>query len=670
MPEQVVTEAGAVVQAPDPMRANIRLLGRALGDVLADQSGHEAFELEERVRRMAKRLRSEPASDLQQELIELIASLSLPQITSLIKAFTLYFGLVNLAESEERLRVLRERDRSTAPAPRSESIAAAIALLHRHGVSAEALQEWLDRARIEPVFTAHPTESKRRTNLVKLRSIGEALDALSSGRAALPQEQARALRSIEQQIVGLWQTDEVRVNKPSVLDEVKNGLFYFEHCLWEVLPELYRDLDSALRSFYPTVQWKLPPFLRFGSWMGGDRDGNPFVTPHVTIETVRLMRGATLTHLISRIDQLYALLSQSTRQVTISAALEERLEKYATLFPALAARIEQRYATEPYRRLCYYIRARLEASVAHTHQVAPAWGADPPPTLPPTIYFHSEQLLADLYVIEASLRENGGARVADGALHDTIVAVQVFRFTSATLDIRQHAGRHSSALAEALASAGICADYAALSEHEKIALLSTEIASCRPLLPARLADAGFSDETRETLQTFRTIAALLEQLDPQVINTYIISTTSSVSDMLTVLLFARAVGLHEPGQFSKLNVVPLFETGEDLHRAAELLDQCLQQEVYREHLSLRNGMQEVMLGYSDSNKEGGFVAANWALYEAQVALSAVVERHGLRLRLFHGRGGAVGDEERIDLPLKQRDHLRDGGAGLGSDLKL
>jgi phosphoenolpyruvate carboxylase len=624
------------------MRANIRLLGRALGDVLADQSGHEAFELEERVRRIAKQLRAEPVLDLQQELMELIAGLTLPQITNLIKAFTLYFGLVNLAESEERMRVLRERDRSTAPAPRSESIAAAIALLHRHGVRAEALQEWLDRARIEPVFTAHPTESKRRTNLVKLRSIGEALAALSSGRAALPHEQIRALRSIEQQIVGLWQTDEVRVNKPSVLDEVKNGLFYFEHCLWEVLPELYRDLEGALRSYYPELQWRIPPFLRFGSWMGGDRDGNPFVTSEVTVETVRLMRSATLRHLMERIDQLYAFLSQSTRQVSISVDLQERLAAYAELFPVLAARIEARYATEPYRRLCYYVRARLEASLEHTLGLAPAWGADPPPSMPHTIYFHSEELLADLQVIDASLRANGGTRVADGALRDTIVAVQVFRFTSATLDIRQHAGRHSSALAEVLARAGICDDYGESTEAEKIALLSAEIASCRPLLPARLADAGYSEDTHETLQTFRTIAALLEQLDPQVINTYIISTTSSVSDMLTVLLFARAVGLHQPGQFSKLNVVPLFETGDDLNRAADLLDQCLRQEVYREHVALRNGMQEVMLGYSDSNKEGGFVAANWALYEAQVALSAVVERHGVRLRLFHGRGGAVG----------------------------
>ena len=624
----------------DSLSTNIRLLGGALGRVLSDQSGHAAFELEERVRGLTKRLRQNHTPEALHELTGLIADLSLDELQGLIKAFTLYFGLVNLAETVERLRIVRERDLAAPDQPRLESIRAAIVELHSHGVAPEAIQEWLTHARIQPVFTAHPTESKRRTNLSKLRRIGAALHDLSSGERMLPSERSARLSEIEQQIVGLWQSDDVRAGKPSVLDEVKNGLYYFKEVLFDELPHLYRDLEVALRDLYPGRRWALGSFLRFGSWIGGDRDGNPFVKPEVTVATVQLMRATALRHLLGAVDGLYTYLSQSVSQVAFSPAMYERLNYYEGIFPVELRSLAEHFPHEPYRQLLNCIYTRLEHTLAHANQVDLRWGLDPQPSPVPTIYFHSSELLDDLHVIYASLCANGGSRVAEGALHDLMTKVEVFGLHTATLDIRQHSGRHLTAISELLAHAGVCADYTALDEPARIALLAGEISEPRVLIPTRLA--GLSVETIETVQTFRIVAAIGEQLAPEIFENYIISMTTSVSDMLIVLLLAREAGLYVPGVFSKLNIVPLFETGDDLARAAELLDACLGLPIYRDHLALRGNTQEVMLGYSDSNKEGGFVAANWALYGAQTRLSQVAGRHNVRLRLFHGRGGAVG----------------------------
>ncbi len=625
----------------DLLSANIRALGDALGRIITAQQGPAALALVEQVRRMAKELRNAPHETDPQALPRLIADLSLPQLQGLVKAFTLYFGLVNLAEGVERLRSLRVRDLRNAPAPRTESIADAIGLLKRHGVPADAIQAWLDHALIMPVLTAHPTESRRRTILIKLRRIFDTLIDLTFGeRLVLPSDRQAALVRIEREIVGLWQSDDVRHRRPSVLDEVENGLFYFQTVLWDLLPQIYRETAEALAEAYPDHQWQLPPFLRFGSWMGGDRDGNPFVTPEVTIETVRLMRSAMLRYLIGCIDRLITDLSQSVQQVQVDTAIIDRIAEYRDLMPDAEASLNPHYRCEPYRQLCHFIQARLQHTLHYTLNHTPQWGADPPPPRLPTVYYHSRELLADLDLIDASLRNHGGELIADGLLRDVRANVAVCRLHTATLDVRQHASRHTAALSEILAAAGVVANYEALDEAERVAVLSTEIRRPRPLTPSRLSH--FSPATAETVYTFRVMAAISEQLDPEIFQTYIVSTTSQVSDLLAVLLLCRDAGLYQPGQQSQLNIVPLFETGDDLQRAPVLLDELLQLPVYREHLALRDNLQEVMLGYSDSNKEGGFVAANWALYRAQVELTAVTERHGARLRLFHGRGGAVG----------------------------
>lgn len=625
----------------DLLSANIRALGDILGRVITGQHGETTLNLVEQVRRMAKELRNAPTQTDPNALPRLIADLSLSQLQSLVKAFTLYFGLVNLAEGVERLRALRARDVRHAPAPRAESIADAIHLLKQHGVPAAAIQEWLDHALIMPVLTAHPTESRRRTILIKLRRIFDRLIDLTFGeRLVLPADRQAAITAIEREIVGLWQSDDVRNRRPSVLDEVENGLFYFQTVLWDLLPLLYRETAEALTAAYPDHQWHLPPFLRFGSWMGGDRDGNPFVTPEVTVETVRLMRSAMLRYLIGCLDRLITDLSQSVQQVKVDTVIIDRIAEYRELMPDAAATLNPHYRCEPYRQLCHFIQARLQKTLHYTLYHTPRWGADPQPPRMRDIYYHSRELLADLDLIDASLRNNGGALIADGLLRDVRTNVAAFRLHTATLDVRQHASRHTTALSEILAAAGVVSNYEALDESERVAVLSVEIRRPRPLTPSRLSH--LSPATAETVETFRVMSAISEQLDPEIFQTYIISTTSQVSDLLAVLLFCRDAGLYQPGQYSQLNIVPLFETGEDLQRAPLLLDELLQSPVYREHLALRDNLQEVMLGYSDSNKEGGFVAANWALYRAQVALTAVTDRHGVRLRLFHGRGGAVG----------------------------
>ena len=629
----------------DQLSATIHFLGDLLGNVIRGQAGAAAFDLEERVRGLAKELRASdhPGADarlaaLQTEMQRLVAELPLDQMRALIRSISTYFALVNLSEQLQRIWVLRDRALRRPDEPRAESILAAVRELRQAGVEAPALQRWLDGALILPVFTAHPTEARRRTTLEKLRRVADMVARQSAGLA--PSEAAEAERAVTEEIVGLWQSDEVRIIRPTVIDEVKNGLYYFDAGLFDLIPLLYRDLERALREHYPEHPWRVPALLRFGSWMGGDRDGNPFVTPEVTIETVRLLRVAGLRHQISAIEELSHRLGQSIRQVAIGAELQHSLDDDAQRFPMVAELLARRNPYEPYRQKCTYIREKLLRSLDYASQHVPDWGSAEP--LPPEgVFFHrAGELLAELRVIERSLRANAGAAVADGALYDMIRQVEVFGLHVATLDIRQHSERHTAALAEVLAAAGVCADYAALDEAARVALLTREVANPRPLIPARLA---YTLETIETIQTFRTVAAILEQLSPEAIQTYIISMTRGVSDMLAVLLFAKEAGLYRSDAgISRLNIVPLFETGADLAGCAAIMQQALELPVYREQVRLRGDEQEIMIGYSDSNKDVGFAAANWALYQAQRALRDLAAEQGIGLRLFHGRGGAIG----------------------------
>ncbi len=632
----------------DLYTTSIQLLRDILSTVIRDQRGPDVLELEERIRQMCLAMRTDSTAQRTNELRAFIASLSIDQLHNLLKLFTLYFSLDNLVERFERLHQLREQDRRAYPTPRSDSIAAAVAELRNHQVPAAAIQEWLDTALIMPVFTAHPTESQRRTSLAKLRRISDALMLLAAGHtsngagALLPHQQTVLVNQIEEQMVSLWQSDIVRYVKPSVLDEVNNGLYYFQEVLPEEVPRIYRELERALQTFYPDHPWRVAPLLRFGIWMGGDRDGNPFVTPEVTIETVRMLRITTINNFLQTLDDLHLALSQSAEQVGISDELYVYLEQNAQLFPRLAQNLAERRPRELYRHQCAYIRAKLQQTLEHVQRYTPQWGLEPHIRSASTgvIYYHSSELLDDLRVMDKSLRANKGARIADGVLRSAILEAEVFRLHGALLDIRQHSRRHIGALHEIFANAGICDTYRDMDELARSNLLVRELTSSRPLIPLRLH--AYSAETIDVIQTFRTVAAILEQVDPEVIENYIISGTTGPSDLLAVLLLAREAGLYQPGRYSRLNIVPLFETDADLKGAAAILDFCLKLLVYDDHLRLRHNVQEVMLGYSDSNKDSGFVSANWGLYRAQVELTALAEQHQIKLRMMHGRGGAVG----------------------------
>ncbi len=619
------------------LSATIHFFGDLLGRVIRAQEGERAFELEEHVRALAKDVRA--GGTRQDELRAVIAATTVAEARNLVRAFAAYFALVNLAEQLQRGWVLRDRARARPGVPRAESIAEATAELAAAGVPAETLQTWLDAAEIVPVFTAHPTEARRRVTLERLRRIDEAVERLHAP-GILPEEEAEQARRIEEEIVTLWQSDEVRSGRPTVLDEVQNGLYYFEHGLFDLVPRLYRDLETSLAASYPGQAFRVPPLLRFGSWIGGDRDGNPFVTPEVTVEAARRLRVAALTRHLASIEDLGRRLSQSTREISVEGELHRALDDHDERDPELGRELSRRLPYEPYRRLCGHIAHKLRRSLDHARTHAPAFFRDDPPPRDPGRYHGAGELLADLATIDRSLRAHGGGAVAEGALRDVIRSVEVFGLHLATLDVRQHSERHTAALSGIFARAGVCADYRAQGEDARVATLARVFEDPRPLIPI---GAAFFPEVREVIATFRTIAAITEELSPDAIHTVIVSMTRGASDLLAVLVLAREAGLYRPDQAtSRVDVVPLFETLADLAAAPRVLEACLRIPAYSAHLRLRGGVQEVMLGYSDSNKDAGFVAANWALYRAQRELREVAARAGIELRFFHGRGGAIG----------------------------
>lgn len=471
----------------DRLSATIRMLGDLLGDVIKSQAGEPLFALEERMRLTAKELRANEDRTLRKTLESLSRELSASEARVLVKAFGTYFALVNLSEQLQRGWVLRERAlrdaKDDTKKPLAESIDEAIAALRARDVPAEDIARWLADARIMPVFTAHPTEARRRTTLQKLRRMANGIERLHAG-ALLPDEETSVMRGLHEDIVGLWQSDEVRVVRPTVVDEVKNGLYYFEEGLFDLVPQIYRDLERALTKHYPGVSIAVPPLLRFGSWMGGDRDGNPYVTPDVTVETVRRLRMAAIKRLVTRIEGLSERLSQSTRQVGVTSALVASLEADAALFPETARMLTKRNPFELYRQKCTYVREKLLHSLEHAESHVPSFTREPKAPFPRGEgYVDAAGLLAELDIIADSLRTHGAEDFVANVLVDIRREVEVFGLHVATLDVRQHSERHESALAELFALTGVCADYRALDEAARVALLSSELESPRPLVP-------------------------------------------------------------------------------------------------------------------------------------------------------------------------------------------
>jgi phosphoenolpyruvate carboxylase len=478
-----------------------------------------------------------------------------------------------------------------------------------------------------PVFTAHPTEAKRRTLLTKLGRVAETLHFFDF-HSPTPDETRSAILSLREEIVSLWQTDDTRTYRPSVLDEVRNGLYYFESTLFDLAPEIERRLGDALADAYPGTAFQVPSFLRFGSWIGGDRDGNPFVTPAVTEETLREHQALALRLYRRGLERLHGHLSTAARQ-GVDEELTASIERDAAVFPDEARRSAERYRQQPYRQKMAFVYRKLGATMEASHR---PWRADHRPKA--GTYASAAEFLQDLLLVQESLRRHGGQRLAEGRLGTLIRQARIFGFHLSALDLRQHAVRHASALAEVFARYGLAQGYADMPEDAKTELLTGEILEGRPLAPHRL---DFSKDTNETLDLFRLTRRAHERVGPAAIETYIVSMTRGPSDLLAVLLMAKDAGVSDG-----LDVVPLFETVADLHAAPDTLERLFTNAAYARHLVARGGRQTVMVGYSDSNKDGGYLTANWELHLAQRSIASVCQRHNIGLTLFHGRGGSVG----------------------------
>ncbi len=605
-----------MAESRDGFSERIHLLGDLLGETLIEQEGRELFELVEEVRALAKAHRAGDAS-AGERLQARIANLPLPHAYVVVKAFAAYFQLVNLAEEHERARILRERARKAAAGgePMGETVAEAARRLRESGLTAAQVRERLADLSVMPVFTAHPTEAKRRTVLAKLGRVTELMESLDFRRLT-PAEERATLDGLREEIVALWQTDETRTQRPTVLEEVRNGLYHFESTLYDLVPEVRAGLAEALEREYPGERFAVPPFLRFGSWIGGDRDGNPFVTPLVTEETLTEHRATALRLHMRSLDRFRGHLSMAAELGT-SPAFAASLDADTRLFPDEAARAVERYPQQPYRQKLALVYRKLRAALEGT----------------PGAYASADGFLADLRLIQESLRLHRGERLADGRLARIVSQVEIFGFHVATLDVRQHSERHGAAVEEILARAGH-AGYGGSSEPQKEACLTKALEESG-VWPA--ATSGLSEATAETLEVFRVIERAHGRLGPRAVDSYVVSMTRGPSDILEVLRLARDANVADA-----LDLVPLFETIDDLRAAPGIMARLFANPAYAGHLAARGRAQPIMIGYSDSNKDGGYLTANWELHLAQRALARLCDAQGVKLTLFHGRGGSVG----------------------------
>src|SRR5829696_1193938 len=508
--------------------------------VLTASEGERAVELHERAAALGKRSRTGDHAATR-ELEELVASLSLDDAQLLLRSLSRWFQLINLAEDNERVRRLRRRERERGDGPRPGSLRAAVQHLAARGTTAAELRDALARSELRLVMTAHPTEARRRTTVEKLARIFARLRDLDE-RPPVPEDEAAARRALAGTIQELWGSDEVRPATPTVLDEVHAGLVYFASTLHAVVPELYRELEAAVQEAYPNEDIPVPSLLTFGSWMGGDRDGNPNVTAGATAEALDMMRTACLHLLESRIELLAQRVSLSDRLADCSHELGAALAGLAARFPAEAARLERRNPEEPYRRFFSLVAARVHA----TREDAPGGYTDP------------AELLEDLRAARGSLEAGQGQFVARTQLHDTIRQVEVFGFHFARLDLRDHAARHGEALGEVLSVLGVHEAYASLAAGERVALLAREIAQRRPLIPSDLSE--FSAGTQEVNETFRTLGDLLRGRHAGAVQSYVVSGTDEPAHLLEVLLLMKESGLASAGgEHALLRIVPLFE---------------------------------------------------------------------------------------------------------------
>jgi len=613
-----------------PLRADIRRLGNMLGETLVRQEGQELLDLVERVRALTKRLRAaEQAGTVDAEafaeLSEVLGGLDLPMTISLVRAFTVFFYLANVAEQTHRL----DEDGARSQAKRG-FLQATVDRITEAGVAVDTIDSVVARLEVRPVFTAHPTEAARRSILSKIAAIAELLAERSDPRL-VDSQRDRIDRRLAELIDLIWQTDELRRSQPTPMDEARSVIYYFDEIFRDVAAGLFDELDHQLGRLGMSLAGDATP-LHFGTWVGGDRDGNPNVTPDTTLTVLEMQHDHALRELIRAVEDLSFELSPSDRITSVSPQLLASLAEDAAAFPEVHARFARLSAGEAYRQKCAYIHQRLINTRARIAAGAERRAGQD--------YSSAAELRRELEVMQASLESNRGELVAAGRLRRMIRRVAAFGFRLATMDIREHAHKHHEVLAALFDRVDPSVDYNQLDRQQRAELLAIELANPRPLsqLTTRL-----HEDVAGTLQTVHAVREAIDRFGSDTIESYIVSETRGADDMLAAAVLAKEAGLVDlADDIARIGFVPLFETIDEVRRSGRILDKMLSEPSYRRIVELRGDLQEVMLGYSDSSKHGGIATSQWLLYSASRDLRDVAKRHDVELCIFHGRGGTVG----------------------------
>lgn len=610
------------------LRREIDDLGRMFGETVRRFAGKEAFELVERVRALARRF-CDGDLGAADELDALLRGLTADQLRVVIRSFGMFLELANLAEDRQRVRSLRDRERETHPLPRKESVRDAVRSLRSRGVSAAEMRSLVGRVRVELVFTAHPTEAKRKSIRGKLRSLRQLLGRLDS--PTLAPREADALRLlVRREVVKLWQTDVIRPTRPTVLEEVERGLSFMP-VVWDAAASIVGELRDAVAEEYDGLEVGADGALRFGSWMGGDRDGHPYVTADITERTLRWLRREALERHWRECDALTTSLSVSVRQAPACATLFEPIAAACARWSELDAVLDPIPPLEAPRRFLRVVGWRIEQMLA-----APEDGPDPD-----AAYRSAEELASDVRLVRDALAAADDGEVARTEVQPWLDRIATFGLHMAALDVRQHSAIYAGVMDELWRSIGLLKEGESLSEERRRALLVETLP-----IAANISPVGLSEAASQTLELFAALRRAARRFGSDSLGGHVVSMTRCASDLLTVLWLwtwsARVDGGSEDDADRRLGVIPLFETITDLEQAPAILEDALATPAYREHVAACGEAQTVMIGYSDSTKDGGYLAAAWSLQRAQIALHAVAERRGVRLTFFHGRGGSLG----------------------------
>lgn len=610
----------AALEADARLREDIRLLGRILGDTVRDQEGADVFDLVERIRQTSIRFHRDEDRLARGELETILDGMSISETVRIVRAFSYFSHLANIAEDQNNIRQMRARG-----AQRPGTLASTLAHAREAGFSAADLRSFFKEALVSPVLTAHPTEVRRKSTIDREMEIAALLDRRERVQLT-PEEHEASDEQLRREVLTLWQTNLLRRTKLTVLDEVANGLSFYDYTFLHEVPRLHCSLEDRLNQEAGGDAGELASFLKMGSWIGGDRDGNPFVTAEVMRGTLRLQSSRVMNFYLEELHVLGSELSLAAHLADVSEELRALAKRSPDPSPHRSG--------EPYRLAVSGIYARLTATAARLEVETTRR-----PVGEAASYASVSEFRADLDVLDRSLIANNSGVIARGRLRLLRRAVDCFGFHLACLDMRQNSAVHERTVAELLDAAMPGTSYLALGEEARVALLVGELRNARPLTSSFVK---YSDETLGELAVFHAAAEAHGKFGADVIPQCIISMCKGMSDMLEVALLLKEVGLVDPSGRSAINIVPLFETIEDLQASSGIMDRMLALHDYRKLVDSRGAVQEVMLGYSDSNKDGGFVTSGWELYKAEIGLVDVFERHAVRLRLFHGRGGSVG----------------------------